>query len=100
MGGFLGMRRVESGRSPKPEPLEDGPGRWRWFREADAETRTAHPHYYWFHAYTGTPRFFWNQIQVTEKEFRLHAPRSQIDALDSRSGCADIIVRRPARVRA
>jgi hypothetical protein len=68
----------------KPKPLRDGPDRWRWFREADAETRAANPHYYWFHAYAGTPRFFWDEIQVPEREFRAHAPRSQIDKIDKR----------------
>jgi hypothetical protein len=70
--------------APKLEPLEDGPERWRWFKEANAETRAACPRYYWFHAYAGTPRFFWNEIQVSEKEFRAHAPQSLIERLDKR----------------
>jgi hypothetical protein len=69
--------------APKPEPPK-GPDRWRWLAEANMETRAAHPRYYWFHAVAGVPRFFWNTIQVSEKEFRAHAPRDQIDALDNR----------------
>lgn len=92
MSELIVMHGVDPGRSPKPEPLEDGFGRWRWFWEADADTRAAHPRYYWFHTYSCRPCYFWDQIQVTEKEFRSHAPKSQIDALDSRSGRPDVMV--------
>ena len=60
------------------------PGSVAMLSEANAETRAANPRYYWFHAYAGTPRFFWDEIQVPEREFRAYAPRSQIDKLDKR----------------
>jgi hypothetical protein len=55
--------------APKQKPRDDGQ-RWRWFAEADAETRAANPGYYWFHCYDGAPRFFWDEIEVPEQEFR------------------------------
>jgi hypothetical protein len=54
----------------KPEPKEDGPERWRWLDEANRETCEAHPHYYWFHAFTDPPEFWWNETKISEEEYR------------------------------
>jgi len=37
---FLAMRERWG---TEPEPLEQGTERWRWFADADRETRAAHP---------------------------------------------------------
>src|SRR5262245_37149476 len=67
-----------AGMAPKPKPLEDVKGGWRWFANANAVTRAANPRYYWFRRYHRAPRFFWDEIEVTEEEFRTHAPKEHI----------------------
>lgn len=36
----------------------------------DRKTRQAHPLNYWFHAFDGRPHFFWDEIEVSEEEFK------------------------------
>ncbi len=63
------------------EPLEDGLERWRWLAEADRETREANPEYYWFHAFDGPPKFYWDELEVTEEEFRANGEPWQLERL-------------------
>ena len=70
--------------APKPEPLEDGPERWRWFAEAAAETRAANPRHYWAHSRDDRPRFFWDEIEISEKEFRANADREALEIMGLR----------------
>ena len=67
---------------PTPEPLVDGPERWRWFAEADLATRAANPACYWLHSYDRPAKFFWDLIEVSEQEYRASAPKDHIDYLD------------------
>jgi inorganic pyrophosphatase len=46
---------------------------WQWKIIADAITRAANPTYYWFNSYDGTPRYLWDEIDVSEEEYRAHA---------------------------
>jgi hypothetical protein len=66
-----------------PEP-KGGKERWRWFIEADRETREANPEYYWFHSKSGAPRFFWDEIEITEEEYRANTDQGTRDILDGR----------------
>jgi hypothetical protein len=63
------------------EPLENGPERWRWLEEADRETREANPKYYWFHSFDGPPKFFWDELEVSEEEFRANVEQWQLERL-------------------
>ncbi len=64
-----------------PEPLEDGPERWRWLAEADRETREANPKHYWFHAFDEAPKFYWDEFAVSEEEFRANGEPWQLERL-------------------
>jgi hypothetical protein len=56
--------------APKPEPQEDNEIRWRWFNEADAETRQANPKYYWAMREEGSPaQYFWDEMEVSKEEY-------------------------------
>ena len=55
--------------APTPKPDKDGPELWRWYDEADRETRQAH----WFQSYTDPPEFWWNETKVSEEEYRANA---------------------------
>jgi len=64
---------------------------WQWKIDADATTRAANPTYYWFHTYDGTPRYLWDEIDVSEQEYRAHAPSRDVAFLNEcmRSGDGD-----------
>ena len=63
------------------EPREDGPERWRWLAEADRETREANPGYYWFHAFDGPAKFYWDEREVSQQEFRANGKQWQLERL-------------------
>jgi hypothetical protein len=65
-----------------PEPVEDGPERWHWLANAPRETREAHPKYYWFHAFDSRPHFLWDEIEVSEEEYRAKADGWQLERLE------------------
>ena len=89
---------VTRGMPPKPEPLEDGPERLRWFAEADTETRAANPGWYWFHNYDGRPRLFWDEIEVSEAEFRASSDKEAVEILDLHlTGQASVMELRPTK---
>jgi hypothetical protein len=64
-----------------PEPQENDPERWRWLQEADRETREANPKYYWFHAFDGPPKYHWDELTVSEDEYRANAEPWQLERL-------------------
>jgi hypothetical protein len=66
--------------SPKPEPKDpQSVERKEWITMADRETRAAHPSYYWgCREFDKAPRLYWNEIEVSEKEFRAYAGREQL----------------------
>jgi hypothetical protein len=47
--------------------------------DADRETREAHPNYYWFHAFDGPPKFYWDELTVSEEEYRANAEPLQLE---------------------
>jgi hypothetical protein len=65
--------------APKPSP--NGPELWRWYDEADRDTRAAHPSEYWSHSYSQEPEFWWNETQVSEEEYRANAQAWALDRL-------------------
>jgi hypothetical protein len=69
--------------APKPKPTEDGPERWRWYDEADRETREAHPNGYWFHAFNGPPEYWWHEQRISEEEYRANAEPWALERLNA-----------------
>jgi hypothetical protein len=43
-----------------------------WKTEPSENVRAAFPRHYWFHKYDGRPHFMWDDIEVSEQEFRRH----------------------------
>ena len=73
----------------KPEPPDlTSVEHTRWITEADRETRAAHPRYYWWHTYDGPARFYWDEQDVTETEYRAYAGREGVEHLDEVAGRA------------
>jgi hypothetical protein len=68
--------------APKLQP-DDGPELWRWYARADRETREANPRYYWFRSHGDHARFFWEEIEVSEEEFRANAGRQVYQLFES-----------------
>ena len=48
---------------------------------ADRDTREANPKYYWFHSFDGPPKFCWNELMVSEEEFRANGEEWQLELL-------------------
>jgi hypothetical protein len=44
--------------------------------------RPAEPHHYWFDAFNGPPEFVWDDWEVSEDEYRRHAPAQDVAFLD------------------
>jgi hypothetical protein len=63
--------------APKPKP-KDKKAQWRWFDEANRETRAANPEYYWSRTYDAQPRFFWDEIEISKEEYRANADREAL----------------------
>jgi hypothetical protein len=76
------LRFHEEAMAAIPEPVEDGPERWHWLADASRETREAHPKYYWFHAFDGRPHFLWDEIEVSEQEYRAKVDARQLERLE------------------
>jgi hypothetical protein len=64
-----------------PGPQEDGPERWRWLEEANRETSEANPKHYWFHSFDGPPKFFLDELEISEEEFRANGAPWQLERL-------------------
>ena len=53
-----------------------------WKTEPTENVRSAFPDKYWFHNYDQRPHFMWDDIEVSEPEFRRYARADQISRAD------------------
>jgi len=53
------------------------------FREASAKTRMVNPTYYWFHTCDGTPRPLWDEVEVSEAQFRANTDREAVTSVSA-----------------
>lgn len=69
--------------APKPEPQDlHSSEHAEWAANADRSTRAAYPKYYWGHRPEGEqPRLYWDEIEVTEDEFRAGVSRADLKLL-------------------
>jgi hypothetical protein len=56
-----------------------------WKTEPTEKVRAAFPHKYWFHNYDGRPHFMWDDLEVSEAEFRRHAHAERLTRVDEAS---------------
>ena len=56
---------------------------WQLFREANAKARMVNPTYYWFHTYDGTPRHLWDEVEVSEAQFRANTDREAVASVSA-----------------
>jgi hypothetical protein len=56
-----------------------------WKTEPTEKVRAAFPHKYWFHNYDGRPHFMWDDLEVSEAEFRRHAHAERPTRVDEAS---------------
>jgi hypothetical protein len=61
----------------------------QWKINANATMRAANPTYYWFHTYYGTPRYLWDEFDVSEEEYRANARPEDVTFLDERVRSGD-----------
>ncbi len=54
-----------------------------WRDIADRKMRQAHPRYYWFHTYGTKAAFLWEEIEITEEEYRANANEDALRLLDA-----------------
>jgi len=54
-----------------------------WKTEPNENVRAAAPAHYWFHKYDGRPHFMWDDIEVSEQEFRRHVNASSLARVDA-----------------
>jgi hypothetical protein len=55
-----------------------------WKIEPTENVRAAFPQYYWFHNYDGRSHFMWNEIEVSEQEFRRHVDAGSLGGVDAK----------------
>jgi hypothetical protein len=54
-----------------------------WKTEPSENVRAAVPKHYWFHKYDGRPHFMWDDIEVSEQEFRRHVDAGCLARVDA-----------------
>jgi len=54
-----------------------------WKTEPNENVRAAFPEHYWFHKYDGRPHFMWDDIEVSEQEFRRHVDARSLARVDT-----------------
>jgi hypothetical protein len=54
-----------------------------WKTEPNENVRAAFPGHYWFHKYDGRPHFMWDDIEVSEQEFRRHVDAGSLARVDT-----------------
>jgi hypothetical protein len=54
-----------------------------WKTEPSENVRAAFPGYYWFHKYDGRPHFMWNDIEISEQEYRRRVDAGSLARVDA-----------------
>jgi hypothetical protein len=57
-------------------------GAMAWKTKPTEKVRAGFPDRYWFHNYDGRPHFMWDDIEVSEAEFRRHAAAERLAHAD------------------
>jgi hypothetical protein len=54
-----------------------------WKTEPTENVRAKAPKHYWFHKYDGRRHFMWDDIEVSEQEFRRHVDAGSLARVDA-----------------
>jgi hypothetical protein len=54
-----------------------------WKTEPNENVRAGAARFYWFHKYDGRPHFMWDDIEVSEEEFRRHVDATSLARVDA-----------------
>jgi hypothetical protein len=54
-----------------------------WKTQPTENVRATSPKHYWFHNYDGRPHFMWDDIEVSEQEFRRHVEADYLPRVDA-----------------